>query len=106
MLNGTAIGEDEILFQAEQLLYSIQNADGGWGYSPEQPSQPEPTALVLLALAKNSANLQTIQRGLDCLLTMQDTSGAFRIPRGFDKSYWPTALAVLALHHQAAAVAQ
>jgi uncharacterized protein (DUF362 family) len=81
-----------------EVLLSLQNDDGGWGYSQGLPSQPEPTALALLALARNEQQVSVVKRGAAWLKTLQDKSGAFRVPEVFAKSYWPTGLAVVALH--------
>src|SRR5262245_13324300 len=99
MSTATVRTGDEMVQQAEQFLLSIQNPDGGWGYSPEQISQPEPTAIVVLALARNYHCADAVRRGVDCLLAMQDVQGAFRVQGGFAKSSWPSALAAIAIQH-------
>jgi uncharacterized protein (DUF362 family) len=92
--------------QAQHFLRSVQNSDGGWGYSTEQPSQPEPTALAILALAKEASDHAAVQRGVDWLLGLQDDNGAFRVPGGFSKSYWPSALVLIALEQAGGASQQ
>ncbi|HMP18275.1 MAG TPA: terpene cyclase/mutase family protein, partial [Gemmatales bacterium] len=80
---------------AEQYLLSVQNEDGGWPYSQGLPSQPEPTAFSLLALARTGVHAKPIQDGLNYLSQLQDSTGAIRVPGAFAKSYWPTALVVI-----------
>jgi uncharacterized protein (DUF362 family) len=87
----------ECVAQAEKFLQSAQNPDGGWGYSPEQSSQAEPTALALLALGRRAAGGEVVARGGAFLARLQDESGAIRVPQGFAKAYWPTAVTTIAL---------
>jgi uncharacterized protein (DUF362 family) len=85
--------------RAEEFLLAQRNADGGWGYAPGQATQPEPTALALLALGRRREQHENVLRGgADRLAAMQDSWGAIRVPGGFAKSYWPTAVVVVALH--------
>ncbi|MFJ6723889.1 prenyltransferase/squalene oxidase repeat-containing protein [Streptomyces sp. NPDC091281] len=44
-------GQDAVADKAVTWLKSVQNADGGWGYSPGTPSDTNSTALVIGALA-------------------------------------------------------
>jgi uncharacterized protein (DUF362 family) len=81
---------------AEAYLLSIQNDDGGWPYAQGLPSQPEPTAFTILALARTAEHQSAIQKGLNFLAKLQDSSGAIRVPGAFAKSYWPTSLVVIA----------
>lgn len=85
----------DAIADAESYLVSIQNDDGGWPYAQGLPSQPEPTAMTILALARSGSQQKIIQKGLDYLAKLQDSSGAIRVPGAFAKSYWPTALVVI-----------
>ncbi len=85
----------DVIADSEAYLLSIQNTDGGWSYYQGLPSQPEPTALTILALARTGQYQTQIQNGLNYLSSLQDSSGAIRVPGAFSKSYWPTALVVI-----------
>lgn len=89
----------DVVLQCDDYLRSIQNKDGGWGYAQDLPSQPEPTTLAMLALGQRSENRDIIQRASLYLASLQDSTGAIRVPGAFAKSYWPTGPAIVALHH-------
>jgi hypothetical protein len=77
-------------------LTSVQQPDGGWGYTPNGTAQVEPTCLALLALDRH-AHTEALERGLTCLRQWQETDGAFRVRQGRDEAVWPTALALFTL---------
>jgi uncharacterized protein (DUF362 family) len=84
------------------LLLQHQDTQGGWGYLPGGTPQVEPTALALLALWQQPAVFpQARQRGLDALVAWQAADGSFPVQNGSEGVVWPTALAILALHHLA-----
>lgn len=89
----------EVIEQSRDYLLSTQNEDGGWGYAQDLPSQPEPTAMSLLALGNLSQNSESLKKACRFLAGLQDASGAIRVPGAFAKSYWPTAITIVALHH-------
>jgi uncharacterized protein (DUF362 family) len=89
----------DVLRESEAFLVRVQNADGGWGYAEGLPSQPEPTSLAILALAKQPQHRDQCLKACQFLSSLQDSRGAIRPPQAFEKSYWPTGLAIIALHH-------
>ncbi|MFO0816138.1 MAG: DUF362 domain-containing protein [Gemmatales bacterium] len=88
----------DVLQECESFLLRVQNTDGGWGYAEGLPSQPEPTSLAILALAKKPEHRSTCNKACQFLASLQDSRGAIRPPTSFEKSYWPTGLAIIALH--------
>lgn len=76
-------------------LAGLVNADGGWGYAPDQPSQLEPTCLALLALANEPAkNAGLIANGRESLERCRGGDGMYRLANGREEAIWPTALVV------------
>jgi len=87
-----AVGEDssqEWIQRAARWIRSIQNADGGWGESPESYAKPElkgvgpstasQTAWALLGLmASGEHESDSVQRGIDSLLSTQLASGEWQ----------------------------
>jgi uncharacterized protein (DUF362 family) len=78
-------------------LASQQHADGGWGYTPGQAVQLEPTCLALLALSLQTERFQSaIDRGLAAVASCAVADGTYRLTRGREEAVWPTALALFA----------
>lgn len=88
----------EAIQQCRAYLRNTQNEDGGWGYAEGLPSQPEPTAMTLLAWDQSGLHDEAVDKGCRFLANLQDSSGAIRVPGAFAKSYWPTAITIVALH--------
>ncbi len=82
---------------ARAFLKSAQNADGGWGYAPEQASIVEPTAAVMLAIKDEPAATDAYRRALDWLYQGQHADGGWGMGHGDRESNWHTAWAVWAL---------
>jgi uncharacterized protein (DUF362 family) len=77
------------------LLASLTHADGGWGYSQEQPAHLEPTCLALLALSRDRDTYRAaIDGGLAVLKRSTLADGSVRFKRGRDEAVWPTAIAL------------
>ncbi|MFT3878372.1 MAG: DUF362 domain-containing protein [Gemmatales bacterium] len=98
MMSTVLVSPASVLHECDEYLRSIQNSDGGWGYASGLPTQPEPTALAIIALGYRTENGDVIQKAAKYLAGLQDSSGAIRVPGAFSKNYWPTALAIVALH--------
>ena len=92
VLNGLkTIGEDmlEPKYQAAGCwLRAIQNADGGWGESPQSyddpslkgqgPSTPSQTAWALMALMATGDDSDGLHRGIEYLVKQQFKDGAWK----------------------------
>ncbi len=67
----------ESLHKAQAFLVSLQNKDGGWGYTAEKRSYAEPTAYSLLALTNYGEAVEREQRSVRTLQWLaQQTGGA------------------------------
>jgi uncharacterized protein (DUF362 family) len=81
--------------RAAYLDELVQQAhpDGGWGYTPTQPAQPEPTCLALLALSLQPEKYaEPLRRAQNVLDRCAGSDGAYRLAKGRDEAVWPTAL--------------
>jgi hypothetical protein len=58
-------------------LVSLQNSDGGWGYSKFFSSNIIDTSLALEALKKASPNSSSLQKGISYLKRIQQQDGSF-----------------------------
>ncbi|MEU1051794.1 prenyltransferase/squalene oxidase repeat-containing protein [Streptomyces sp. NPDC005876] len=85
-------GHGDAVEDAVAWLKSVQNKDGGWGYSPGGPSDANSTSVVIGALAATGADPGTVRKGgrspYDALLTFalpcDDGDGAFAFQPGKD----------------------
>jgi len=73
-----------------EFLRKHQNADGGWGYFPGRESRVEPTCYALNALGPNSAQEG---RGIEFLLSRQESSGGLTPSSSVPGATWVTQLA-------------
>ncbi|MBY0528497.1 MAG: DUF362 domain-containing protein [Gemmataceae bacterium] len=77
-------------------LAGVAHAEGGWGYEPGQPSQPEPTCLALLALSLQRERFAgAIDGGLRFLESRRAADDSYRASRV--EAVWPTAQVVFTL---------
>src|SRR5713226_9912505 len=77
------------------VLASLALPDGGWGYSPGQRAQFEPTCLSLLALSAQPEQFAgPLAAGCRVLDRFAARDGSYRLPRGRAEAVWPTALAL------------
>ncbi len=65
----------ESLHKAQAFLASLQNKDGGWGYTAEKRSYAEPTVYSLLALSHYGAALEREQRTSQTLQWLANQTG-------------------------------
>jgi len=88
-----------MIAEAIDFLVSTQNADGGWGATPEGRSNTEATAVAVMALRAwhEKATPPSVDRGIAWLLTLQKSDGSWPIRGDVEDSSWATALAVLCL---------
>jgi phosphoserine phosphatase/prenyltransferase beta subunit len=63
----------------KRLLYT-QRADGGWGQTPSDPSDPISTAYSLIALARTHRHSDAVRNGVRYLLSRQSPNGGFVSP--------------------------
>jgi uncharacterized protein (DUF362 family) len=76
-----------------ETLVSQAHPAGGWGYTPDQEGQLEPTCLALVALSLEPDRFaDAIDKGKHFLATCATGHGTFRLMRGRDEAVWPTAL--------------
>ena len=76
-------------------LAALANPDGGWGYAAGNASHPEPTCLVLLALATaREAFASQIASGLAALERHRQADGSYRLADSRPEAEWPTAIAL------------
>src|SRR6516164_3554029 len=76
-----------------QALSPQTHADGGWGYTLGQAAHLEPTALALLALARDPERYgPSIAQGKQFLERCARPDGTYRLARGRQEAVWPTAL--------------
>ncbi|MFY1676705.1 prenyltransferase/squalene oxidase repeat-containing protein [Streptomyces sp. WMMC905] len=82
-------GHEEATARAVDWLRAAQNADGGWGYTPESASEPNSTSLVIGALTVTGHDPDQVVRAghspYDALAASAlpcggDTRGAFGFP--------------------------
>ncbi|CAM5448807.1 terpene cyclase/mutase family protein [Streptomyces violaceorubidus] len=75
-------GHGDVIEDALGWLKSVQNKDGGWGYSPGTPSDANSTSVVIGALTATETNPEDVEKGgkspYDALLT-------FALPCAEDK---------------------
>lgn len=75
-------GHGDVVEDALGWLKSVQNEDGGWGYSPGTPSDANSTSVVIGALTATETNPEDVRKGgkspYDALLT-------FALPCAKDK---------------------
>ncbi|MET7320671.1 prenyltransferase/squalene oxidase repeat-containing protein [Streptomyces sp. NPDC005549] len=75
-------GHGDVIEDALGWLKSVQNKDGGWGYSPGTPSDANSTSVVIGALTATETNPEDVEKGgkspYDALLT-------FALPCAKDK---------------------
>ncbi|MET8780758.1 prenyltransferase/squalene oxidase repeat-containing protein [Streptomyces sp. NPDC004589] len=99
-------GHDAATGKAVTWLKSVQNADGGWGYTPGGASDANSTSVVIGALAAAGGNPQDVRKGgrspYDALLRLAlpcdgDGAGAF--------AYQPDKKGALAANADATAAA-
>ncbi len=83
----------------ETFLISNQNADGGWGYAPQQSSLVEPTSAAVLALKEGPSGAPSRGLAIEWLRNAQHIDGGWGFSAGDAESAWQTAWAVLALVH-------
>lgn len=90
-----------MISDAIEFLISGQNADGGWGATPDRKSNTEATAVAVMALRvwAEAVPPSTIQRAIAWLLRLQQTDGSWPIRADVEGPSWATALAVLSLAH-------
>lgn len=67
--------ESSPLERAADALVGRQNADGGWGYNEDVPSDADSTACVLLLLACLGRRGGACDRAVSCLLAHQHENG-------------------------------
>ncbi len=65
-----------------QRLLVTPNADGGWGQTPGEDSDPMSTAYTLTALAPTHRNHPAVHTGLHYLLRQQKPDGGYSSPSG------------------------
>jgi squalene cyclase len=69
-LHSAAIGQGA-LERAADALATRQNADGGWGYNEDVPSDADSTAWTLLFLARMGCHEGSRHRAISCLIRHQ-----------------------------------
>jgi hypothetical protein len=78
-----------------QVLAKQAHPEGGWGYSPGQPAQLEPTCLALLALSLDADNYKSqIDQGRQVLNRSLAADGSYRLANCREEAIWPTSLAL------------
>jgi uncharacterized protein (DUF362 family) len=76
-----------------ETLASHAHPEGGWGYTPGQAAQLEPTCLALLALAHDPDRYQAVlEKGQTALRRSAGPDGLYRLARGREEAVWPTSL--------------
>lgn len=83
------------------FLLDAQNPDGGWGTGKNKQSNTEATSIAVLALGtiKDTSLEGNIDRGLNWLITRQDSDGSWPLADSSKERSWTTALATLNLAH-------
>ncbi|MFG2677730.1 prenyltransferase/squalene oxidase repeat-containing protein [Streptomyces sp. NPDC048392] len=87
-------GHGDVVEEALGWLKSVQNKDGGWGYSPGTPSDANSTSVVIGALTATETDPEDVEKGgrspYDALLTFalpcaeDKGAGAFAFQPGKD----------------------
>ncbi|OWK47105.1 DUF362 domain-containing protein [Fimbriiglobus ruber] len=77
-------------------LTGLTNADGGWGYQPNQPTHLEPTCLSALALGGDAKYADRVTAALRALDVHRLPDGSYRLTRGRPQAAWTTALVLFA----------
>lgn len=67
--------DSSALERAADALVASQNADGGWGYNEDVPSDADSTACVLLLLARLGRRGGACDSAVSCLLAHQHENG-------------------------------
>ncbi|MEU3895528.1 prenyltransferase/squalene oxidase repeat-containing protein [Streptomyces sp. NPDC045251] len=81
-------GHGDALKDALDWLKSVQNKDGGWGYTPGSPSEANSTSVVIGALTATETDPETVKKGgkspydalLAAALPCAEDGGAFGYP--------------------------
>jgi uncharacterized protein (DUF362 family) len=75
-------------------LASLAAPAGGWGYVPGQLAHVEPTCLALLALSLGEGDRyrSVLEQGRQALERCAEPDGTYRLDRGREQAFWPTAL--------------
>lgn len=80
----SAAGADaDAIREAARTLRQAQRDDGGWGQTPDRPSDPYATATALAALheiARLPTSSRTFRRGVAYLLLTQQADGSWHLP--------------------------
>ncbi|GAA0700604.1 hypothetical protein GCM10010193_64210 [Kitasatospora atroaurantiaca] len=63
--------------RAGRHLAEVQNADGGWGHRPGDPSDPISTAYAVIALSRSPARGGALRRAVDHLVDCQRPDGGY-----------------------------
>lgn len=79
----------------ERLLATATPA-GSWGYRPDAPARPEPSAIACLALRAHDAEPARWTPALTWLASEQQEDGSIPVSAEVDTRTWATRLAVLA----------
>ena len=76
-----------------ETLAGHAHPDGGWGYTPGEQPQIEPTCFALLALSRDRDRFANeIKAGRDFIARCATEVGLYPLARGRDEAIWPTAL--------------
>lgn len=76
-----------------ETLVESSHPNGGWGYSPGQPPQLEPSCLGLLALELEPVRYaQQIEKTRSFIAQNADDDGSYRPLHGRAEAIWPTSL--------------
>ncbi|MFH8236331.1 prenyltransferase/squalene oxidase repeat-containing protein [Streptomyces sp. NPDC018321] len=81
-------GHGDAVKDALDWLKSVQNKDGGWGYTPGSPSEANSTSVVIGALTATETDPETVEKGgkspydalLASALPCAEDGGAFGYP--------------------------
>jgi hypothetical protein len=78
-------------------LLGARNGDGGWGFQPAAPSDPDPTGAALEGLAVAGVPRAALRRGTTYLRRVQEGDGGFAISGGGPSNSQSTAWATQGL---------
>lgn len=82
-----------------RALADHAHPEGGWGYSPGQTPQIEPTCFALLALdLERDRHRALLDKGLAFLDRCAAPDGSYRLAHGRAEAIWPTALVLFTKH--------